>query len=63
MKVSWFDRVRNEEVLRKGREKQNVLLTVNRKKSKWIGHILRSNCLLKHVTGEVSSDRKKRKNT
>jgi hypothetical protein len=45
MKMSQIDRVRNEE----DQEKQNALHTVNKRKDNWIGHILRSNCLLKRV--------------
>jgi hypothetical protein len=28
---------------------RNILQTVKRRKAKWIGHILRRNCFLKHV--------------
>jgi hypothetical protein len=45
-KISWTDRVRNEEVLQRVKEKRN---TIKRRKANWIGHILRRNCLLKHV--------------
>jgi hypothetical protein len=47
-KLSWTDRVRNEEVLHtvKGR---NIVHTIKSRKANWIGHILRRNCLLKHV--------------
>jgi hypothetical protein len=48
-KVSWTNRVRNEEVLHRVKEERNVLHTVKRRKANWIGHILRRNCLLKHV--------------
>jgi hypothetical protein len=48
-KISWTDRVRNEEVLHKVKEERNILLTIKRRKTNWIGHILRRNCLLKHV--------------
>jgi hypothetical protein len=47
MEISWTDRVRNE-VLRV-EEKRNILHTVKRRKANWIGHILRRNCLIKHV--------------
>jgi hypothetical protein len=49
MEISWTDRVRNKEVLRRVKEERNILHTIKRRKTKWIGHILRSNCLLKHV--------------
>jgi hypothetical protein len=31
-------------------EERNILHSVERRKANWIGHILRRNCLLKHVT-------------
>ena len=43
------DCVGYEETLQTGREERNILQTVNRRKVNWIGHILRINCLLKHV--------------
>jgi hypothetical protein len=50
-KISWIDRVRNEEVrvLHRVKEERNMLHTIKRIKANWIGHILRRNCLLKHV--------------
>jgi hypothetical protein len=48
-KISWADRVRNEEVLHRVKEERNILPTIKRRKANWIGHILRRNCLLKHV--------------
>jgi hypothetical protein len=48
-KVSWTDRVRNEEVLHRVKEDRNILHTTKRRKANWIGHILCRNCLLKHV--------------
>jgi hypothetical protein len=40
--------VRNE-VLHRVKEDRNILHTIKRRKTNWIGHILRRNCLLKHV--------------
>jgi hypothetical protein len=48
-KISCTDRVRNEEVLRRVKEERNILHTMKRRKVNWIGHILRRNCLLKHI--------------
>jgi hypothetical protein len=48
-KISWTDRVRNEEVLHRVKEERNIVHTVKRNKANWIGHILRRNCLLTHV--------------
>jgi hypothetical protein len=61
-KISWSDRVRNEEVLHRVKEQRNILRTVKRK-AKWIGHVLRSNCFLKHVIEGDTSDGKMRKKT
>jgi len=41
--------VRNEEVLRRVKEERSILHTIKRRKDNWNGHILRRNCLLKHV--------------
>jgi hypothetical protein len=30
-------------------EERNIIHTIKRRKANWIGHILRRNCLLKHV--------------
>jgi len=48
-KISWTDRVRNEEFLHRAKEERNILHTVKRTKANWIGPIVRRNCLLKHV--------------
>jgi hypothetical protein len=46
---SWADAVKNEEVLRRVKEERRILQTIKRRKSNWIGHILRKNCPVKHV--------------
>ena len=51
-KISWIDRVRNEEVLHRVKEKRNILHTVERRKVNWIDHSLRRNCLLKQILKE-----------
>jgi len=48
-KIRWTDHVRNEEVLQRVKEERNILQTMKRRKVTSIGHILRRNCLLKHV--------------
>jgi hypothetical protein len=47
-KVSWTDRVRNEEVLHRVKER-NIVHSIKRRKATWIGQIFHRNCLLKHV--------------
>ena len=51
-KISWTDRVRNEEVLHRVNEQRNNLHEISKRKANWFGHILRRNCLLKQVTGD-----------
>jgi hypothetical protein len=41
--------VGNKEVLHRVNEERNIVHTIKRRKANWIGHILRRNCLLKHV--------------
>ena len=48
-KISWTDRVRNEEVLHRIKEETNVVHTETRRKDNSTGHVLLRNCLLKHV--------------
>jgi len=50
MEIRWTDRVRNEEVLRRVKDEKNILLDIKRRNANWTCHILRRNCLLKHVT-------------
>jgi hypothetical protein len=50
------------------KEKRNILHEISKRKSNWIGHILRRNCLLQQVIeGKIKrgdiSDRKTRKKT
>jgi hypothetical protein len=39
-KISWTDRVRNEEVLLIVKEQRNILHEISKRKDNWIGHIL-----------------------
>jgi hypothetical protein len=47
-KISLTDLVRNE-VLRRVKGDRNILNIIKRRRTNWIGHVLRRNCLLKHV--------------
>jgi hypothetical protein len=47
-KIIWTDRVKCD-VLQSGKEYKNILQKIKRRKSNWISHILRRNCLWKHV--------------
>jgi hypothetical protein len=48
-KISWTDRVKNEKVLQRVKEVNNIVHTIKRRNTNLIGHILRRNCLLKQV--------------
>jgi len=48
-KISRRDRVRNEEVLHKVKEKGNILPSIKTKKANWICHTLNTDSLLKHL--------------
>jgi len=48
-KISWTDHVKNGEVLLRVKEQRNILHEINKRKSNWIGHILRRKCLLQRV--------------
>jgi hypothetical protein len=47
---SGTDLVKDEYVVHRATEEKSILHTIKRKKVNWIGHILRRNCLLKHIT-------------
>jgi hypothetical protein len=47
-KISWTNRVRNEEVLHRV-EERNIIHSIKSRKANWIGHILSRNYLLKHI--------------
>jgi hypothetical protein len=48
-RISWTDHVRNEEILLRIKKQRNILHEITRRKTNWIGHILRRNCLLQRV--------------
>jgi hypothetical protein len=54
------DHVREEEVLHRVKEKRNILHAIKLRNVRFIGHILRRNCLLQHVTEEEGRDGKTR---
>jgi hypothetical protein len=48
-KISWTDHVKNEKVLLRVKKQRNILREIRKRKTYWIGHILRRNCLLQGV--------------
>jgi hypothetical protein len=49
MEISWACRVKNEEILHRGKEETNIRHTTKERKTNWIGCIFPGDCLLKHV--------------
>jgi len=47
-KVSWTNRAKKE-VLHRVKEERHIIGKMKRKSANWIGHIVRWNCLLRHV--------------
>jgi hypothetical protein len=43
-KISWTDRVENEEILRRVKEENNVLCKIKRRKAYWIRYVMRRKC-------------------
>jgi hypothetical protein len=57
--ISWTDHVRNKEVLLRVKEQRNILheIQVSKRKANWIGHTLRTNCLLQQITeGKIKGE-------
>ena len=48
-RISWTDKITNEEVLRRVGEKRSMVETIVRRKKNWIGHIMRGDGLMKEV--------------
>src|SRR6266516_806127 len=48
-KISWVDRISNEEVLTIVKEKRCLIETITKRKKNWIGHVLRGEGLLRDV--------------
>jgi uncharacterized protein YnzC (UPF0291/DUF896 family) len=45
-KISWMDRVRNEELTHRVKQERNILSTAKRRQTNWLGLVLRRNRLL-----------------
>jgi hypothetical protein len=58
-KISWTDRVINEEVLLRDNEQRNILHEIGKRKANWIGHILCRKCFLQRVIeGKIKGGQK-----
>jgi hypothetical protein len=47
--IIWADRVKTEEVSHTDKEERNALYSIKRRNATWIGHMLCTNCVLKHA--------------
>jgi hypothetical protein len=57
-KISWRDRVTNEEVLERVGETRSLLSTIWKRKAKWVGHVIRSDGLTRiAIEGRMSGKR------
>ena len=48
-RISWTERRTNEEILQLVEEKRSLIGTIRERQKKWIGHILRSDTLLRDI--------------
>ena len=48
-RISWTEKITNEEVLRRVGESRTMMMTIVRRKKNWIGHIIRGEGLLREV--------------
>ena len=64
-KITWPEKVTNEQVIKRLDEKRTLLNNMLRRKANWIGHILRRNFLFHDVVeGQVTREwSRKKKNT
>ena len=49
-KTYWTDRVRNEEFLQRTSKRDEYPTKNKKRKANWIGHVLHTNYLIKHIT-------------
>ena len=60
-RISWMDKVTNQEVLMRVGEKRRLMHEISKRKRNWIGHILRrGNCLMRNVMERMVNGNKKR---
>ena len=55
--ISWEEKIRNEEVLRRVKENRCLMTTIYRRQKNWIGHTLRGDGLLRDVMGSPTKGR------
>jgi len=59
-KISWKDKLTNEEVLSRIHERRSIMNIIIKRKKNWIGHIIRGNELLQNVIeGQIEGKRER----
>jgi len=63
-KISWTAKVSNSEVLNRVKENSCIINTINQRKRRWLGHVLRHDVLLRDIlegrmTGKCTRGRKR----
>ena len=48
-KISWSDKISNDEVLARVNEKKCIITTIIQRKKNWIGHVMKGEGLLRDV--------------
>ena len=56
-KISWMEKVTNEDVLKKVNESKNMLNVIRQRKRKWIGHVLRQEIFEGRMKGKPTKGR------
>lgn len=58
LKISWGDRITNEEVLTRANTKRTMMATIKSRKIKFLGHVMRRNCIENlTITGKIEGKR------
>ena len=55
-KISWTDNARNEKALLRVKEQRNILQETRKRKTNWIGQIIRRKCLLNVIEGKIKGE-------
>ena len=60
LKISWRDKISNEEVLRRVGEGRQLIKTITTRKKNWIGHVMRGNRGIQEtIEGHINGNRRK----
>jgi len=59
-KISWNDRMNNQELFHRVKKETNILHKIQWRKADWLNNIFHRNCFLKYVFGETIEGRGRR---